>query len=194
MGSRYGLESGQGSPKDVRVGPHLPRELGVTLISSRLFAGRAAFQRLLDTNQKEHRTLKAIKMNARVVTHTAHALKHYTSCVRHEHRQQYLRGASSPSTGLLALALLNAMCQHTTLFGMGGGSQPGAFPYHYFQFFGTQQQVGSESHNFEAEQAMIATLAVERKRVAMCNVSGCYGHRSSHEQHALLMRRLPFVD
>jgi hypothetical protein len=35
---------------------------------------------------------------------------------------------------------------------------------------------------------------VFKKRVALCNISGCYGHRSPLPQHKALIKKLPFVD
>eukprot|EP00959_Pyramimonas_sp_CCMP1952_P254310 5312335-Pyramimonas_sp.AAC.1 len=51
-----------------------------------------------------------------------------------------------------------------------------------------------KSHSFDAEEALITMLAVSKQQIALCNITGCYGHRSRLPQHKALMDKLPFVD
>eukprot|EP00241_Pyramimonas_parkeae_P007084 CAMPEP_0114242252 /NCGR_PEP_ID=MMETSP0058-20121206/10064_1 /TAXON_ID=36894 /ORGANISM="Pyramimonas parkeae, CCMP726" /LENGTH=311 /DNA_ID=CAMNT_0001354827 /DNA_START=689 /DNA_END=1624 /DNA_ORIENTATION=+ len=170
---RYSLEKGQGVRKDIHVGPYLPREAGVTLVATRMVGGIEAFNQLLTTNQKHYPTLKALKLHRRGVFYTAAALKGFRACERHEHSRVY-PGGSSPSTGLIAVALLYTLCEKTTLFGFGGGGSPEGFPFHYFNWMGTERQFGNEMHSFEAEEALLRTLA-DLGEITMCDIEGCVG-------------------
>ncbi|KAK3273220.1 hypothetical protein CYMTET_18528 [Cymbomonas tetramitiformis] len=116
--TRYSQRNGAGGAKDRRIGPHVPRESGVTLVVSRLNDGVEGFQRLLLTNKAEHPQLKAIKLSRRAVRLAQDLLASFRTCQRKEHEVVYSDGGS-PSSGLVALIMLSALCSQTTVFGMG---------------------------------------------------------------------------
>ena len=86
------------------------------------------------------------------------------------------------------------LCDQTTVFGMGGGQRPDDFPYHYYEWMETERSEGNDSHSFGAEEALIHTLAAYKKKITLCNITGCFGYRSPLPEHKPLIKKLPFVD
>jgi hypothetical protein len=85
---RYSFKEGEGrSPKEILIGPQLPREDAVTLIV-RPAGGEAALQSLLALNAVQHPGVKALKMANRLVAVTHHALKAFRTCESQKYHRQ----------------------------------------------------------------------------------------------------------
>eukprot|EP00959_Pyramimonas_sp_CCMP1952_P064539 1347354-Pyramimonas_sp.AAC.1 len=124
---------------------------------------------------------------------TSTALKNFRTCRRQDYKQLY-PGGIAPSTGLIAVAYLHALCDHVTLFGFGGGALPTGHPFHYFKWMGTESSSGNIVHSFEAEEDLIHSLAMSGE-IAVCKVEGCVGKRTSRMPgRKALMDLIPFVN
>lgn len=83
-----------------------------------------------------------------------------------------IAGGDEPTSGLVAVLLLRALCDDVRLFGLGRSTNPST-PYQYYKLFGTERKHGNMVHSFKAENWLLSTLS-HMGLVTWCKPTGCY--------------------
>lgn len=146
--------------------PWLPWERGVVLLSrgdNEERVGRGKYAPALsnvETRKKllaaaARRKVQVMRANKRIVESAWRKIEKQETC----EPSGFKCPQCKPSSGFLAVAISLALCNQVSVYGMAGSrfvqANKPQYPYHYYNFKGTQLKQGYAGHAFSSELSLI---------------------------------------
>lgn len=131
----------------------LPLETGVTLLVSR--STGHAFDKLVAQMHKFRPDVKVLQISSRLVTAARRLLVAYRVKLCNLGYGPY-SGGTTPSSGYVAVYIMQKLCKSTTLYGMGL-TRNVSVPYHYFRGVGSRKE-GNPVHSFRTENTLLNAM------------------------------------
>lgn len=158
---------------------HLPVERDAVFLLSRN-VGREVVTNLKKVRvvvTRAEKTAEVSVLNSLVVRAARNVLSSWRSCAQKAHKR--FVGGSSPSSGIVAVLMSMWICEHVSVFGIGGlegvpASEQRGFPYQYYALHGTQRPSGNPTHSFGAEASLVNAWA-RSGLLRQCGLRGCVG-------------------